>query len=366
MKKNQPLEKKRSTAPTLLIVAYALSTSVAAQTASVEEDLRRQLHERDAVISDLREQLDRLRSQQPSAPPATGGPAGTVPHTGSSMPATRDAAAPAGVATAITPATSANEEDELASALESSLIGQGGAVLSPGTVEVQPELSYSYDEPENGRRRDGFGTALSLRLGLPADVQADVNVPYVIREHQAGSGSTSGFGDVSLGLTRQLLKDQDRRPALLVFGRWRTTTGDIDRTLSTGLGQHGIQLGVTSTKRMDPVLLIGSLFYTANLGSARLGNGMRVDAGNVFGVRLGANLAATPDTSFFWGVSYNSSSADRLNDERIDVTDRARGFLELASTTVTGRGRFFNLGIRLGVTPAAPKFSVTGSLPFRF
>ncbi|MES2535946.1 MAG: transporter [Pseudomonadota bacterium] len=341
----------RCTTSCLLLAAYAICSTALAQETTVVEQLRSQIQEREAEISKLRQQLEQLHSQRS---PAT------------SSPASKTAAAPSPLAAEKNPVNSAKEEEELATALESSLVRQGGAVLSSGTIEIEPELSYFYDEPTTGSRRDAFGTALSVRFGLPAAIQADVYVPYVVRDRQADLGSSSGIGDIRLGLTKQLVQERMGRPTLLVFGRWRTTTGDINRTLPTGFGQHAIQVGFTATKRMDPVLLLGSLSYTANLGTAHLSNGARIEAGNVFGGRLGANLAATPDTSFYWGVSYDSSSADRFNGERVELTDRARGFVELGSTTVIGRGRFFNLGIALGVTPAAPRFSIAASVPFRF
>jgi hypothetical protein len=352
----------------LLLVTAAVYGPATAQDNSAAEELQRQIRERDAEISILKQQLETLRSQQPTTIPSVSNTSvGNALSTMPPAPVQRAGAATAGSSAVKSTGNAENEEDELATALESSLVRQGGAVLSSGTIEFEPELSYFYDEPNTGTRRDGFGTALSLRFGLPAAMQAELYVPYVIRDRQAGIDSTtSGLGDVSLGLTKQLAKDQDGMPALLVFGRWRTTTGDIDRAMPTGFGQHALQVGLTATKRMDPTLLFGSVSYTTNLGTAHLRNGTRLNAGNVFGARLGANLAATPDTSFYWGVSYNSSSADHFNGERVDLTDRARGYLEMGSTTVIAYGKFLNLGVAFGVTPAAPKLSVTASLPIRF
>jgi hypothetical protein len=345
----------------ILIVACVLSTRVDAQSDAVVEDLRRQLAQRDAEISALRQQVESLQSERTAAPSGIKSPSKALP----ASPQTADAAS-TGLTSGRSVRNSANEDNELATALESSLVRQGGAVLSSGTIEFEPELSYFYDEPTTGARRDAFATAITVRFGLPAAMQAEVYVPYVIRDHASGIGSASGIGDVRVGLTKELLKEREGTPALLVFGRWRTTTGDINRNPPTGFGQNAIQIGFTTTKRKDPALLFGSVSYTANLGTARLRNGARLDSGNVFGARLGAYLAATPDTSFYWGVAYSSSNADRFNDERVELTNRARGFLELGSTTIIGRGRFLNIGIGIGVTPAAPRFSFTMSLPIRF
>jgi uncharacterized coiled-coil protein SlyX len=336
------------------IAASMAFGSAAAQDNTVEDNLRRQVAEQKAEIATLRQRLESLTSQRPARPPDAGGK-------------TTNEASPTAAQT--TPAAIGNskyDDQELATALESSLIRQGAAVLSPGTFEIEPELSYFYDESAGKRRRDAFGTAISARFGLPKAMQMGVYLPYVIKDRIAGGGSASGIGDVYLSLTKEVRRESAEGPALLIFGNWRTTTGDISSNPPTGFGQHAIRLGLTATKRMDPALLMGSVSYTTNRGTARLPNGARLKSGDVFGVRLGSYLAATPETSFYWGISYNSSGADRFNDERVVLTDRARGVLELGSTTIVGRGRFFNLGIGIGVTPAAPRLALTMSLPFRF
>ena len=73
-----------------------------------------------------------------------------------------------------------------------------------------------------------------------------------------------------------------------------------------------LQFGITASKRQDPLVLFGSVSYIANLGTAHLRSGSRVNAGDVFGGRLGAFLAATPDTSLLLAIAANSFSADRV------------------------------------------------------
>jgi hypothetical protein len=120
-------------------------------------------------------------------------------------------------------------------------------------------------------------------------------------------------------------------------------------------------------KRQDPIVLFGSLSYSANIGSGtRLRSGSRLDNGDVFGGRLGAFLAVTPDISLLLGVSANSFSADRFD------SIRSPGLRPAA-----GRGRdrrrhddrprlVLNVNAAIGVTPAAPNFALTISVPYRF
>jgi hypothetical protein len=329
-----------------------LPRGAGAQAASSTLDaLRRELAEREAQVIDLRRRIESLQA-------APAGERQTAPATTAAAPATRPPQPS-------TSPTAAGDDEDL-SALESALVRQGGAVLPPGTIELDPEFFYYHDHPSGRGRRDGVGVALFARVGLPGAFQAEAYLPYVIRDRQEGVGRSSGVGDVRLGLTHQLMTDSPTgRPGVLVFTRWRIKTANAGAVPSFAAGQHGLQAGLTVTRRMDPVLLLASASYTKNIGSVRLRTGGRFDAGDIWGFRVGANLAATPETSFFWGISYNTSGADRLNRERIGFSSEATGFLELSSTTVLAPGRYLNLGVGIGLTSASPKLNFSVSMPVR-
>lgn len=314
-------------------------------------ELRRRLADREVEVAALQAEIYRLRARVAATqPPASRAvPAGSAPS-----PAREGQGSP--------PA----DDDELARALESSLVRQGGSVLRPGTVELEPELSYFYDEPAGNRRRDSFSLALTGRLGLPDSMQAEVRLPYVAHDRWSGTGTSSGPGDVRLGLTRELLPGGEATPSLLAFAQWRLPTGEIDRTPPTGYGQHALQLGFSTVRRQDPVVLFGSLSYTWNLGEAHLRHGLRYDAGDFVGGRLGAYLAATPDTSLYLGLSFNSNMADRLNGNPLRESGRLSGMVDFGTTTIIGPGRFMTVSGGIGVTAAAPKFSLAVSFPIRF
>lgn len=357
--------------PLTLATAACLATSGAAAGAgpTAVDDLRLRLQQREAEIVELRRQLDALRQRQPAAVP------GGLPEETSEAPAAPRSPPSAGAAVARTasPASSQRptgvdeaDDDELSGALESSLVRQGGRVLSWGTVEVEPELSYIYDEPDRGSRRDQVRAAVTVRLGLPRAFQAELRLPYTVHDRWMGVGTSKGLGDVRVGLTKELLAERESVPAVLAFGYWRRRTGDLERTPPTGTGQDAFQVGLTMTKRHDPVVLFGALSYTAHLGTARFEAGSRARWGDVLGARLGAVLAATPDVSLVYGVSFNSSASSHLNGERMQGSDRLAGVAELGTAIVLARGVFFNLMAAIGVTPAAPRFGLTMSLPVRF
>jgi hypothetical protein len=281
------------------------------------------------------------------------------------------AAAPAGpvAAAAHTPEqrrdqTESNVEDT--AALERALVLQGGGVLPAKAVEAEPGVFYVYDSPAGGERRDTFGTALTVRLGLPFAAQADLSLPYVLRDDWTRHGVSAGIGDVRLGLTKRLFGKAEQATAVFVRGEWRLPTGDVKKTPPTGFGQHGLRVELTATAQQEPFVFFGNLSYAWNLGTAHLADGTRLDTGDVVGGRIGAVLAATPDVSLVGALSFHSTGRDRLAGGLVSATDRARGALELGATTILGRNLFLDLDAEIGITRDAPDLAVSVSLPYRF
>jgi hypothetical protein len=124
--------------------------------------------------------------------------------------------------------------------------------------------------------------------------------------------------------------------------------------------------GLTAVKRQDPIVLFGSLAYTVNLGSTHLRSGSRLNAGDVFGGRLGAFLSVTPDTSLLLAVSANSFAADRFGSQQSPTSDRLRVVIEIGTTTTIARDLFLNVTAGIDVISAAPNFALTVSVPYRF
>jgi hypothetical protein len=343
-----------------VLIAASLLPGVATAATDYEreiETLRNQVRQRDAEIAALRRDIATLRHERPQ-------------NQASTTPLQRQPEIPPGPNVPPRPPPSpqptADDEEVLATALETALVRQGGRVLSQGAIEIEPELSYFYDEPVQNQRRDHYGAALTARFGLPWSTQIEVRLPYAISDHWTGVGTSSGIGDIRVGLTTELVSERELVPALLGLVQWRTTTGDINRDPPTGFGQNAIVIGLTAMKRHDPIVLLGSVFYTANLGSAHLRTGATINAGDVFGGRLSAFLAVTPDTSLQVGISANSFSADRFDSTPDATSDRLRASLELGVATTLGRNLFLNVTAGIGITPAAPNFSLVASMPYRF
>ncbi len=249
-------------------------------------------------------------------------------------------------------------DEETARALERVLVQRGALVLRPWLAEIEPLVAYGYRE-QDSLRRDTFSSSLTLRLGLPWAAQGEVRAPFVLYDRQSGAGTSSGLGDVTVGLTKLLIMERESVPELLFTARWKTTTGSSDGQLPTGSGAHGLQGVLTAVKRLDPLVLVGSPYYVWNLrsGDVALGDGL--------GVILAVILAATPETSVALDVDVASFSATVAGGQPLAGTDRLSGVLEIGVSTIVARNLLLNVIAGVGVTPAAPDLRLAVSVPFR-
>jgi predicted double-glycine peptidase len=253
------------------------------------------------------------------------------------------------------------DRDETARALERALVRQGALVLRPGAIELEPGLDYLYRESA-AVRRDTVTGAVAARIGLPLGAQAEARVPYVLVDDSPGTGGRSGFGDASLGLTKQLLVGSPGAslPDLLVAARWKTTTGRSGGDLAQGTGAHALDALLTAVRRDDPLVLVGTAYYVWNFRSSG-----GVDRGDAVGAVLSTLLAATPYTSFLVGFDVATVFATRVSGASVPGTDRLTGVLNVGLYTIVTRDVFLNVTGAFGVTPAAPDFELTIALPFR-
>jgi hypothetical protein len=335
-----------------IILLVALSREVGAQPDA-----------RDALIQELRQRIEALEKrlgEQPAPPPVA---------------APRPPPAP--------PKPSASEEagreDEGARALERTLVREGGLVLPRGVVEVEPRLQSTYRGTQGlnivtlagvDLRRNDVEASVAVRVGLPASLQAEARLPYVwIDQNRATSGAVSeservsGWGDVELGLSKQLAAE--RRGGLLGSLVWKSVTGhhELGR-LSPGSGFPQLQAALTAVRREDPLVFFVTPSYTWVYKRER--SGSDVDPGDAIGLRAGAVLAASPETSL--RASFELSRFARARVAAVDVpgSDTTVGILELGLGTLLTRRTLLDVQLGIGVTPDAPDFRLRLGLPIRF
>ena len=113
----------------------------------------------------------------------------------------------------------------------------------------------------------------------------EMSVPALPKTRPTTETNT-GLGDVEIGLTKQLFEERIGRPGLLAGLSWKTSTGDVDENgVSLGSGGDALQGSLTAVKRLDPLVLFGSLSYTDNLDASIAGQ--TVEAGDLIGLKLG-------------------------------------------------------------------------------
>jgi hypothetical protein len=255
--------------------------------------------------------------------------------------------------------------DDSARALERILVTRGGLVLPKYALQIEPQFLYFHTgSASNASQRDILISALTFRLGLPLDAQAEFRVPYVIQDETA-TDRVSGVGDAQLSLTKELLRETGRLPSLLITARWTAPTGE-DRasagTFATGTGFHVLEAQTTAVKTQDPLAFFATFSYSTPV--ARRNSDVSVEPGDVAAIKGGGILAASPDTSL--GVAVTLAFAAAPIAKGVRTFDQTIGIVELSVGQVLSRRFFLDLSVQVGVTRDAPDLGLVVSLPVRF
>jgi len=361
------------------VVLLALSCEVGAQ-ADVRDDIIEQLRQRNEA---LEKELAQRRAAPPppsaAAPPAAAeAPKPEAPKPDAPKPEARKPEAPAP-----TESEEAAVADEGARALERALVREGGLVLPPKVIEVEPRLEYSYrgiqglnlvtingfpQVVQQDLRGDKFEASLAVRAGLPAKFQAEVRVPYVwIDQNRATSTilseseRVSGWGDVELSLTKQIRTA--RRGGVLGSLVWKSTTGEHELgRLSPGSGFPSLQAALNVVTREDPLVFFLSPSYTWVFEREK--SGLDVDPGDAIGLKAGTLLAASPETSLRGSFELSRVARTRIGGQHVSGSDTTIGLLELGLAKTLTRRTLLDIQLGIGITPDAPDlFSMMTDCP---
>jgi hypothetical protein len=312
-----------------------------------------------------------------SAPLAAGLPAVSLPEE-SSVAETKSAQADQSTPPA---APGQFEVDEAAvdRALEQSLVARG-ALLNPfGTAQVEPTFSYTRRElnnvavAQNGAivaadvRRDQFVGDLTLRFGLPYDSQLDATFPYNIVHQQVNTvnGSNNdtgnGFGDIEVGFSKTLLRQEKWWPDVIGRVFWNADTGsssDNNVPLNAGFNQVGGSL--TTLARKDPLAFVGSASYEAAFEE----NNDR--PGNDLAFTVGAFLAASPETSLRLVLNQEFIDDAKINGQKIKGSDQVQSSFTIGGAVSVARGVLVDISADIGLTNEAPDYVARISVPIQF
>jgi len=389
----------RPYAAALAILLPAISAAGADDTEALESRVRhleQELQIRDGLIRNLLNRVNVLEDAQ--SKPAV--PAGTTPET----PAAPNASSPPNSPSPEAPALGGEAAPESAASLaqlragaafERTLIQHGGLLLPPFVWEIEPAFGYSHSSSDhvvidgftvaqvlvvgdifNERvDRDTYQTALTARVGLPGDGQAEIRATYARVEqkvynaqNQESFSSTSSLGDTELAYSYQFRSADGTRPGILGSLRWKIPTGedpyDAPPGAATfGTGYHSVQATATAVHLTDPVVLYGALSYTANLAVDKPVG--RVDPGDSYGFQVGMALSLNTDTSFTLGWEQRHTQRTRLDGQDVPGTYLNTGSLALGVSYLTFSGQLFDIRANIGLTRDSPDTQIAILIPIR-
>jgi len=347
------------------------------------EERDRKIAERDTIIANLLQRVQQLEHRLDAS--GIPGPAGQPPS--SQGPATSVAAAdsPGQEDQAKTesaqggggrPAPGTVEVDELAAerALERTLTETGALLLPRGVVEVDPSITYGRIEEDytlwTGRTvgTNEVRAAVDLRVGLPWDSQFELGLPSYGTVHQDTRTVTgiepaegAGFGDLSLGFAKTLLRERGWRPDLIARLTYNSGSGDrYDDSVYLGGGSRSIEGQLVALKRQDPLAFVGSVSYQKTFEKDN------IEFGNAVSFSLGAYLAASPETSLRFTFLQTFRDERKENGQVLPGTGATPGTLAIGASSILGRGVLLNTVFGVGLGRDATDYFFQVSLPIRF
>ena len=357
------------------------------------QELQRRVDEQEAIIRGLRRELDALAKQvdgssRPEGPTpaatAPKGPAQAQAETGT-VPAAPSLPAPVSRPSAPGQVTATEEEAERA--LERTLTATGALLLPYGRAEIEPSFSYvrrhvnvpvlatlnGVTVPVNQEvRSNEFQPSVFARVGLPFDAQFEASLPYNITEQEqvtnvgstraARSATGSGTGDFTVGLAKTLLREKNWWPDLIGRVTWNTPTGQaLDNGVALDGGFSQIVGQVVALKRQDPLAFVASASYQKTLNQVR-----GFESGDQVGFTLGAFLATSPNTSLQMTLDQAFADDTKFKGNKIKDSDQVSSTLNLGVSSILARNVLLQLVGGVGLTPDAPDYSITVSLPISF
>ena len=270
------------------------------------------------------------------------------------------------------------DEQAAERALERTLVETGALLLQPRQFEITPSLAYTHSEafavvslgPDGADlpgsttvRQEVLESELSLRFGLPFDAQVEFCLPYSWTErstvNRAGFAEVasiddrqSGLGDLTVGLAKTLAQERGRWPDLVGRVLWQTGSGSDP-------GGEAVSLQLNATKRLDPLVFAGAIYYTRPFEFDD------IEPGDEFGYSISALLAAGPETSLRFGFSHSFIDQSKYAGSVVG-SDFSTAYLNIGASVITGARQFVDVGGAFGLTDESSDFVIRASIPMRF
>ncbi len=385
------------------------------------ESLQKEVEARDAVIRDLLRRVEKLEKQAtsqlqppapagkgrktasasaspavpvvplPQPPPTMTAQAASPPDSPSAPSPAPDGAAQSAPAQAASQGPGQFEVDKEAAerALERALVQTGALLLPPGVAEAVPSLAYIRRETvradqivltttgqllasQDTIKSDEVDAGTLLRVGLPWEMQAEINLPPAVYKKtststQAAGAALSeqttdatGFGDPTFTLIKGLTHEGEWRPSTFASIGWSADLGQTEHGIPLGNGFNELSATLTAAKRQDPLVFIAGLGYT------RIFEKDDVKPGDQYSASGQILFAVSPETSLQFGPKLTFANDTMFRGTRLPGTHQLAGAFSAGMLSILAPGLVLNLTADIGFTHDAPAFDLKLQLPFRF
>ncbi len=255
------------------------------------------------------------------------------------------------------------EEQTLGEAPEDTtlrFLRQQTVLLEPGEFQFDVGFTYLNDEidfpalsidvnnnvivGELTRRQRLLMMPLELRFGITKWAQGFVRVPLgwsnseTVFNGEDQFEDTGILGDISAGITKQVIVGNEFYPDVLFTGALTAPTGDS--SFVTSLLQPGAALGqgfwsasanVTFVQSYDPLVLFYGLGYTYRF-EEKFGDDIYVDPGQIFSYRFGIGFAVNPHVTLSSTFQGSYIGKNEVNDLEVGGSIQEPLQLRLAAT----------------------------------
>lgn len=262
-------------------------------------------------------------------------------------------------------------------------------LLKQRTIEMRYSLSYqhsSFDKVSSTildiERENyyNFSNSLSLSYGLLPRLSLSASIPFVYKYQKTGdSMEESDLGDISFGVSWQMMKEAEYQPAVILALGYSAPTGrspykiDIDRELSTGSGTNQFNLGLNLSKTLDPVIAFGGISGTYSLKVSGI-NQKRYGAtleevipgyGISYSLGLGFALSYTTSVTFRFSASHQARSKFTINGYQYQGDEGSSASFVIGTGWRISPKTSLNISLGYGLV-GVEDYSLYFSFPFDF
>lgn len=289
-----------------------------------------------------------------------------------------------------------------------SAAGRQYSLLRKGTVGLSYSFGYAYfsgdaiDELSDGgigvRRRvnHNINNTIAVEYALLNNLTLSSNIPFVYKYNKVGTTESldvTDLGDINLGVAWQPFKAGGSIPATIVSFGVSLPTGsspyevDPNNELSTGSGYYGVNVGVSLSKVVDPLVAFGNLSYSYGIPETGLSQIIYEDATNpaskiyltevkpggslgfAFGFGYALSYQASMNLSAQFGYSFGS---EYTNESTTGGSSTSKTGSSLSSSFNVGTGwritaaRSIYASLGIGLTSNDSDVSLSLKFPFEF